>query len=143
MVARINSAWRGDWATLWRDMEGAAARRPGSARTNGDRTLEEQARQVESLLQDGQVSKAVALARGALTTLVSVGAATALRALFPEGELPDLGRWAPAAVTPEFRAKLEAAVAHGIIHFPRRKGPGPNGSRFEHWGSLAADADSL
>eukprot|EP00973_Karenia_brevis_P055144 7668042-Karenia_brevis.AAC.1 len=119
-------------------MEGAVARR-GSGRSGSDHTLQEQARQVESLLQDGQVSKAVALARGALSTLVSVGAATALRALFPEGVLPDLGLWAPAAVPPEFRAKLEAAVAHGIVHYPRRKGPGPNGSRFEHWGSLATD----
>ena len=117
--------------------------RRGSGQHCSERPLEEQARQVEALLQDSLLSKVVALARGALTTLVSISAAAALRTFFPEGELPDPEHWPQTRVTPELRAKLEAAIAHGIVYCARHKGPGPIGSRFEHWRSLATDAHSL
>eukprot|EP00973_Karenia_brevis_P016234 2223383-Karenia_brevis.AAC.1 len=60
-----------------------------------------------------------------MSALVGTGAAAALRALFPEGELPDVRLDVP-AVSPELRAKLEAAAAKAITRYPRRKGPGPN-----------------
>ena len=35
------------------------------------------------------------------------------------------------------------AAGKAISKFPRKSSPGPNGSRFEHWGVLAADGGAL
>ena len=46
------------------------------------------------------------------------------------------------AVSAELREKLHAAARESIKRFPRRSAPGPNGSRFEHWGLLTADEEA-
>eukprot|EP00973_Karenia_brevis_P013514 1834801-Karenia_brevis.AAC.1 len=107
-----------------------------------DQALADEVRAVEAYLADGLVSKAISVARGALSTLVTSGAAGALALLFPAGQLPP-ARTDISDVSAELRSKLEAAAARGLTHYARRKGPGPNGSRFEHWGSTGTDDVSL
>ena len=65
----------------------------------------------------------------------------AVRALFPVGAPLDLGQGG--TVDEELRAQLTAAAEKSIRRFPRRSSPGPNGSRFEHWGCLVHDALAL
>eukprot|EP00973_Karenia_brevis_P011047 1495565-Karenia_brevis.AAC.1 len=55
---------------------------------NADQALRDEVRAIEAYLVDGLVSRAVAVARGVLTTLVTSGAAGALALLFPAGQLP-------------------------------------------------------
>ncbi len=91
---------------------------------------------------EGLLSKAIARARGALTLDFSRDAAAAVAALFPMGVALDSSQGG-AAVDGALRAELVAAAERSIRRFPRRSRPGPNGSRFEHWGYLAQDARAL
>eukprot|EP00973_Karenia_brevis_P069859 9713019-Karenia_brevis.AAC.1 len=108
VAGRIQSAWRGDWGTLWRDAVGS--RRSGSVTRSKDQALQDDVRVIDAYLSDGLVSKAVAVARGAVSTLVGSGAAEALRVLFPAGELPTPSALG-SGVSADLRAKLEAAAA--------------------------------
>ncbi len=74
----------------------------------------------------------------------TVRAAQELASLFIRGPTPAL----PAAggvglVSPELREQLQGAAAKALRRFPRRSSPGPNGSRFEHWGVLTSDEAAL
>eukprot|EP00969_Alexandrium_andersonii_P136125 6022675-Alexandrium_andersonii.AAC.1 len=75
-------------------------------------------------------------------SLVNDAAAVAeLRSLFPAGTL------AAAAEAQQLDdstvEQLVQAVQKAIVQAPRRSGPGPNGSRFEHWKTLLADSTAL
>ena len=104
--------------------------------------MKAESRSIEACMRDGLLSRAVALAKNKQAALICYGAATALRDLFPTGALFERDR-VTSGVDADFRIRLEAAAAKAISRFPRRSGPGPNGSRFEHWGTLAADNGSL
>jgi len=69
---------------------------------------------------------------------VGAGVLEALRGLFPEGVVPSpLGR--PAQVEDQVRALLAEQARKALGRYKPRAGPGPNGSRFEHWGTVASD----
>jgi len=72
---------------------------------------------------------------------------SALIKLFPEvptevaGHIMALA--APAGLPAEFREKIEQGVRTCLPRTPRFSAPGPSGSRFEHWSTLAANPDGL
>jgi hypothetical protein len=45
-------------------------------------------------------------------------------------------------VSDDVRSKIEAEIASGLARHPKLSGPGPLGSRFEHWGVLALRDDA-
>lgn len=137
--ARVRFAWAGDWGALWREAKGSADHAP--QRDGRTETAKEQARAVSALIKDGLMGKAVArvLQRACAATGQTIG--DALQALFPTGILPTVFTRAE-AVSPEVRARLVEEARKAIGRFPTRSGPGPNGSRFEHWGTVRADTDA-
>eukprot|EP00973_Karenia_brevis_P045356 6282782-Karenia_brevis.AAC.1 len=56
---------------------------------NRDQAFADEVRAVEAYLADGLVSKAISVPWGALSTLVTSGAAGALALLFPAGQIPE------------------------------------------------------
>jgi len=137
---RLRRAWRGDWAALWAEAKDAG--RPSKRGVGRGSSLEDDARTINLFIQDGLLSKAIARARGALTLDFSCAAATSVAGLFPGGH-PMTPVGGASGIDDELRGKLVAAAERSIRHFPRRSSPGPNGSRFEHWGCLAHDASAL
>ncbi len=126
---------------MWRDMEAASPRHSASQSTKKP-SLAREAQYIESLMKDGLVGRAVAAARGCASAVVTTsGAADALRALFPPGTVP--AKRPPLQVERRIREALEAAARTSIVKHPRRKGPAPNGSRFDHWGTSRADSASV
>jgi len=70
-------------------------------------------------------------------------AVAAVIALFQLPEVGvDFGSGAP-QVGADLREELVKAAEKTIKRFPKRSSPGPNGSRFEHWGVLAQDSSAL
>ena len=140
VTARLRRAWRGDWVGLYAEaMEvGRTSRKLGAG---GRDPLKEDARTIDQLVSDGLLSRALARARGVFKLDASRAAVDAVRALFPTGAPLPLGQIG--AVDEELRAQLTAAAVRSIRRFPRRSSPGPNGSRFEHWGCLTHDALAL
>jgi len=138
--SRLRRAWRGDWSGLWAEAYGLELRlgqRPGGP------SPKEDARTIDQFIKDGLLSKAIARARGALRVDLAYDAVAAVLALFrlPEAGIT-FGSDEP-QVGAELREELVKAAEKTIKRFPKRSSPGPNGSRFEHWGVLAQDAAAL
>ena len=72
--------------------------------------------------------------------LTGFAAYAGLRNLFPTGQLPTTPSGL-LAVSQEVRDQLGQARKH-LKRWPSRASPGPNGSRFEHWGSVTSDSGS-
>ena len=64
------------------------------------------------------------------------------QALFPTGALAPTPAEL-AYVSDRKREELQEATKRAIGHGPKRSGPGPNGSRFEHWATLLCDSKAL
>ena len=139
ITARLRLAWKGDWGSLWRDA--AASARDSSRAAARGKTPAEDARSVSSLVRDGLLSKALAVVLRQSAVLVGPDVHAALVDLFPPGALPE-GLPAPPPMAPETRADLVDAVRRNLKRYPARSGPGPNGSRFEHWATAAADSEA-
>ena len=139
---KVKRAWRGDWGALF--AEASMAGRAGRGKPQGDQQarLHADVRAIEACVGDGLLSKAVARARGAMEMVAGSDTAGALRALFPRGA-PAPMQGGPGGLGPELREELVEAAATAIQRHPKRSSPGPNGSRFEHWGVLAADVAAL
>ena len=140
ITSRLRLAWKGDWGALWRDAAAAGghAAQPGGRA----RTLREEARAVNTLVREGLVSKALSLVRSTGALVGGSAVYTALLALFPAGAVPAPPPQQPAPLTPETRADLVAAARRQLSRYPARSGPGPNGSRFEHWATTLADSEA-
>ena len=65
----------------------------------------------------------------------------ALVDLFPPGALPAAPQGV-AQVSAELRGRMVAEARKLLKRWPSRAAPGPNGSRFEHWGAVTVDEDS-
>ena len=137
---RLRLAGNGDWGALWREAMAASA--PGLGPPVRPASLAEDVRAVESLLSDSLVSKAQARACRHAPLASGRGVHEALQALFPSGT-PAVAPAPPPPVDASARARLVAAVRHGIAHSPLRSGPGPSGARFEHWRTLVCDSVAL
>ena len=137
---RLRRAWRGEWAGLWAEASDACVN-PRTRGGGASAVLKEDARAINTYVKEGLLARAVARARGAFKVDLGDAAVRTAEALFTVGDA-----WAGGPATPvsdELRASLLAVAARGIRRFPRKSGPGPNGSRFEHWGVLQHDADAL
>ena len=97
---------------------------------------------METLLDEGLISKA--LSKITRDTVLASGASVhnSLQQLFPTGPAAQQTE-EPALLDVEIRKQLHEAVRQAIIKSPKRSGPGPNGSRFEHWRTLASDDIAL
>lgn len=139
---RLRLLWRGDWGALW---SGALACKPPRSQLTLASTPAQDTKQVEALLLEGELGRALSTARGRQRLQTGAAALEALRAKFPAEDAMALDAvpQPPPTCTPEQRAALEAQVQQGIRHFPRISGPGPLGSRFEHWASLSLRQDGL
>ena len=89
------------------------------------------------MVKDGLIGKALGrvMSRAAVATGPQV--LTSLRELFPRAVLPTVGGHAPPA--DDVRNQLLEHARRSINRYPGRSGPGPNGSRFEHWGTVRTD----
>ena len=116
----------------------AVAPRRGARRE----TLAELARAVEAFVRDGLLGKAVARVSQGASLALGDAAFQALAALFDsDSRLPD----APSGVAPvtdELRESMVSTAAKLLRRWPSRASPGPNGSRFEHWGAISLDSES-
>ena len=141
LTRRIRLARRGDWGALWREAMSSATQAP--RRAGRPPTVKEDVQAVESLLDEGLISKA--MARIARVTSFAVGPRVLpeLQALFPEGAQLAAAVGAGQVVSADTRTCLKEAAARCTLHSPRRSGPGPNGSRFEHWRVLKCDDRAL
>jgi len=139
VVSRVRQAWRGDWAALWADAH-AQALAAGRGRSTVGHDFQADVRAIESAVSEGLLSKAVARAKGLAKADFSSGVAGELAAMFPPGAALQADGVGP--VDADFRERLRAAAVLAIKKFPRRSAPGPNGSRFEHWGLLTADEEA-
>ena len=140
ITSRLRLAATGDWGSLWRAAMTTGARRP---RRGGRRpTPEEDAREVETLLKEGLISKAMVRATGAAAVAHGPEVPEALQALFPDGETGTHPGPAPAAPDEETKEALVEAVKRHLRRSPKRSGPGPNGSRFEHWRTVLSDSEA-
>ena len=139
LTRRIRLAWRGDWGALWREANAAA----DAASTGRERrtTPKDTARAVEAFLADGLVSKALGLVTRSAPLVTEASAQPELQALFPAGTPATAGPRQP--VDEETVNKLIHEVKAAIRRAPKRSGPGPNGSRFEHWQTLLDDVGAL
>jgi hypothetical protein len=140
VASRVRQAWRGDWAALWASAY-AEARVPRRGQNAPGQDLQADVRAIESAVSETLLSKAVARAKGLLKVDFSAGVAAELSALFPRGAGLQVAQ-AIGPVSAELRLRLHAAAVQAIRRFPRRSSPGPNGSRFEHWGVLTADEEA-
>ena len=138
VTSRLRLAWRGDWAALWR--EAAAAGQSAPVRAGRAPTSEEDARAIHGLVRDGLLGKALSrvMARGAVASGPQV--VESLRELFPSAALPMIDGHPP--VADDDRERLLEGARQSLDHYPARSGPGPNGARFEHWGTVKADEDA-
>ncbi len=140
ITGRVRLAWAGDWGALWREAAGASAAQP--LRGGRQETLKEQARRVETFIRDSLMGKAVARVFRDAPLAVGGVVYDALAALFPPGVLPA----APLGVgptSPERRERMVAEASRLLGRWPSRAAPGCNGSRFEHWGAVTLDSESL
>ncbi len=128
-------AENGDWGALWREAYNSGTRGP---RRSGTSTTKQDAKAVETLLDDHLISKAMQRATGPGSFATGAGVHAGLQSLFPTGPEQHLLQ---AAGPPgdDTCADLAAAVGAQLAKSPRRSGPGPNGSRFEHYRTLLAD----
>ena len=81
-----------------------------------------------------------AVARVVRNTPLATGVFDALVDMFPTGDLPAARGVGP--TSPEVREQLVACARKLLARWPSRAAPGPNGSRFEHWGAVTQDEDS-
>ena len=78
-----------------------------------------------------------AVARVVRNTPSATGIYDALVAMFPTGDLPAAQGVGP--TSPEVRGQLVACARKLLARWPSRAAPGPNGSRFEHWGAVTQE----
>ena len=99
------------------------------------------ARAVNTLVKQNMVSKATTRLIGDNSFCREPDAHQKVRGLFPTQLPPNAGP--PAGPAPdEFREQVIIAIRKSLRRLPRNSGPGPNGSRFEHWACLTADEDA-
>ena len=139
VTARLRLAWHGDWGSLCREAGVAASHAPRSkGRTP---TAEEDVRAVRACLKDGLLGRALGRLLRAGGQAVGAGVCDTLRSLFQQGAFPSPLPVAP-PLSADARQALVAEARRCLRHYPPRSGPGPNGSRFEHWGTVCADSES-
>ena len=107
---------------------------------SGATRVEALARRVDTLLREGQESKAAACAIRSGILAEGSDVVQKLQELFPPA-LPHQPPPQPADLsegprTDELWNRLAEGVASQLKKFPRLSAPGPSGSRFEHWGTL-------
>ena len=93
------------------------------------------------MVREGLLSKALGRLMSRAAVAVGPHVVESLQTLFPPGVLPNAV--GGVALSPELRSKLESVAQTSVCKYPARSGPGPNGSRFEHWGTARADQDAL
>ena len=128
------------WGALWREAAAAGAVAPCNM---GQRqSLKEVARSVDTFVKDSLMGKAVA--RVVRDTPFAVGRAVyeALGALFPSGAAVPAAPQGVVPISPQVRERMIAEARKLLARWPSRAAPGPNGSRFEHWGAVTLDQDS-
>ena len=137
--SRVRLAWAGDWGALWRSAAGSGTYNPPA--TSRIDTPKDQVRNVEALVSDGLLARAVARVRRTTSFAVGGHVYDALVTLFPPGTLPPPAL-VPTAADDEARGALLAQAHKPLGRWPSRASPGPNGSRFEHWGTVTLDSVS-
>ena len=140
ITKRVRLAWQGDWGTLWRDATLLTSKSDKAIRA--EKAGVKIAREVEALLDDGLISKALGKITRDSVLASGAGVHASLQQLFPTGSAPQPTE-EPTQLDSETREQLNQAVRQAIIKSPKRSGPGPNGSRFEHWRTLASDDVAL
>ena len=151
--ARLRLAWAGDWGALWRQAGDARDTMP--RRAGRQETLKEQVRGIEAFVKDALVSRAVCKVCRVATFAGGLAVHAALAALFPQDVLPSRpAGWGPQGgpggplgpvgpgPTAELRERMLEEAAKLLKRWPSRAAPGPNGSRFEHWGSVTYDTQA-
>ncbi len=146
LAFRLSAFMNGDWAALWREAAPSPSE-PRTAQPSPAARETVQAKRVERLVRNGEVSKAVAAVFRDSTLATGPEVFTALLKLFPEvpTEVADhiTAFAAPEGLPAEFREKVEQGVRACLPRTPRCSAPGPSGSRFEHWATLSANSSGL
>ena len=143
VTSRVRRARRGDWQALFVEAVGSSRRRGAAQEAGGsERALTADVRAVEAYVAEGLLAKAVARVKGGLQ-VATVAPLEALGALMPPGHSITGDGGDRQLEDPGNREQLVQAAAKAIRRYPRRSSPGPNGSRFEHWGVLTADHEAL
>ena len=141
LISRLRLAERGDWAALWRAAHAPGTRPPG--RSGRRPTPERAAQQAETLVKEGLVSKAMTTVARPTTPAQGSGVYATLENLFPTGAPATWNGPEPQPLDEDLQNELLTAVKDHVRRAPRRSGPGPNGSRFEHWRTLLCDTPAL
>jgi len=87
-------------------------------------------------------AKPIARAKGGATFDNQADTGSRVQQLFPPGTQPDL-HGGHDTCSQELRDQLLEEIHKAFKKFPRRSGPGPSGSRFEHWGVVTVDENAL
>lgn len=148
IASRLRCFWRGDWERLWRDAAALGSQRrvqqvSGSVAT----LLEAEVHRIETLLRNGEESRAASCISRASKIATGHDTADCLSRLFPASAAGPSGTLPSEAVDgpelPEFRTKLQDTIQKQLLRYPRLSSPGPSGSRFEHWGSLRYNPEGM
>ncbi len=145
LAFRFNAFAIGDWHALWREAHPPEA---GTIRPRARDRDDVQAKRVEHLVRNGEISKAVAAVFRDSGLADGPDVHAALMKLFPEvpveltALIADFAA-APGGVPAALRDRIEQGVRECIPRAPRCSAPGPSDSRFEHWSTLAANPAGL
>ena len=142
---RVHLLECGDWAGLMR--EAVPWEPPAERSAGGAADPSRQAKRVELLVANREVSKAVSFVRrNEGQQPQSEEELKKLLLLFPDlpADLaPDIAQMAAGGFPIELRESLEAAICKCILRAPKLSGPGPTDSRFEHWEVLRENPTGL
>ena len=129
---RLAAAWAGSWSGLWQESAQAAATPGTGAGLDRARNLVRDGRAVEEALAGEDTREALRVIDGCAGLARDADARRWLPELFPEaaGDLPVLTAREPLA---EDVQRFQQELASALRHAPRRRAPGPGGSRGEHW----------
>ena len=129
---RLAAAWAGSWSGLWQESAQAAATPGTGAGLDRARNLVRDVRAVEEALAGEDTREALRVIDGCAGLARDADARRWLPKLFPEaaGDLPVLTAREPLA---EDVQRFQQELASALRHAPRRRAPGPGGSRGEHW----------
>ena len=134
---RLFLFWNGSWDTLVSE-----APPPNATQTSSLDDAQTAAR-VENLTSQSETGRATSTLTAPPKFTTNPADLPPLRALFKWSRQQKPPDHAPTPPPPNNRDTLLPTLTKQLRHYPRNKKPGPDGSRNEHWATLAHDDKAL